>query len=126
MSSLIITITLVFLLVTFVQPSSPGCVPCDNCEFYVECVENKKPCGPSGYIRGYAFKYCNKFSSKAYRTQEAYAWYNHTRRCLQEQLLPVIQELDKYSCEQITDFALYVAIFISLIYMYCKFLIKVY
>jgi hypothetical protein len=116
MSPIIITIIFVFSLVTFVQLSSPPeCVPRDNCEFYVECVENKKPCGPSGYIWGYAYKYCQKFGSKTFRTQEAYLWYNHTRRCLQEQLLPVIQEIDTYSCEQITDFALYVAIVISLI-----------
>jgi len=59
---------------------SSGCAQCA----YYECMEAKAQCGESGYLSGYAGKYCNRFSSITYPrlSEKGQSWMNQVRECL--------------------------------------------
>ena len=57
------------LVVVAVQPTAE-CIrlaQSANCSFYTECVERSIPCGPSGYVVGYGYHFCNTFVADHHR-----------------------------------------------------------
>ncbi|KAF7350997.1 hypothetical protein MSAN_01661900 [Mycena sanguinolenta] len=69
---------------------SNGCIhpPPDNCSFYVDCLEQRYHCGPSGYPLGYGEKYCTKFQThRATLSANGQTWMLATMQCLQEALV---------------------------------------
>ena len=57
------------LVIVAVQPTAE-CIrlaQSANCSFYTECVERNMPCGPSGYVVGYGYHFCNAFVADHHR-----------------------------------------------------------
>lgn len=86
---------------------SPSCVPKErDCSFYSNCMESKIPCGPKGYSLGYGGKYCEKFkenhSSFSAAGQE---WIWDVMSCLQNRLVPVLNEQPLLTCANLKTFA---------------------
>jgi hypothetical protein len=64
------------------------------CDFYPDCLEATKPCGPHGYALGYGLKYCEKFASNstlAAMDSQGQEWVNSTLFCLQQALVPLVE-----------------------------------
>ncbi|KAI9568958.1 hypothetical protein HD554DRAFT_633883 [Boletus coccyginus] len=56
----------------------------DNCDFYVNCLESRYQCGPSGYPLGYGQHYCQKFSNdRGLFNTHGRQWMTDTMHCLQ-------------------------------------------
>lgn len=77
-----------------------------SCQFYKD-VELSIPCGPRGYIKGYAEKYCHKFLNLGAKQEEAvlsfegYQWRNKTLSCLQRAMNNYLINQSDLSCEKI-------------------------
>ncbi|MBT7611234.1 MAG: hypothetical protein HN576_15855 [Bacteriovoracaceae bacterium] len=69
----------------------------NDCEYY-SCVEEIKHCGKHGYLIGFGYKYCRKFSNKEQNLSgEGQSWIVSVRACLIERLDNVEPDL---SCKQ--------------------------
>jgi len=70
--------------------SSPPCAkpPLDDCSFYVNCLESRYKCGPTGYPLQYGEKFCEKFSSnRSLLDSNGQQWMINTMHCLQTALV---------------------------------------
>lgn len=63
-----------------------------TCDFYADCLEEKVPCGKQGYATGYGGKYCEKFRTARSFSSGGRAWVNRTMMCLQQVLVPFMQD----------------------------------
>lgn len=72
-----------------------------NCDFYVQCLEPKYKCGPTGYPVGYGFKYCSKFTKNLNEYPAGgQEWIRKTLICLKKALVPEFS-----SCSQLYNTA---------------------
>jgi len=76
-----------------------------SCDFYKKCVENTKGCGVNGYAIGYGDKYCNRFLKGTFSATKGKLWVKSTLLCLQNELVPVLNTIDKYNCSDISNYA---------------------
>lgn len=63
-----------------------------TCEWYADAVESVYQCGPKGYPINYAKKYCERIGAIPTLSPAGRAWYHATRECLQQALVPLLQE----------------------------------
>lgn len=86
------------------ESTTSQCVSSETeCSFY-DCFEEKKSCGSTGYALGYVKPYCEKFQQQCrldYDNENVKKWLLGTRYCLQEQMLPILDKIEEYSCSQI-------------------------
>lgn len=78
-----------------------------NCNWYLNCLEKKIPCGTSGYAMGYGYFFCNRFIKYGYLLdQQGLKWRDHVMICLQKVLLPYLQSNHSLpTCNQIKEIA---------------------
>lgn len=58
-----------------------------DCSFYLTCVEHHVPCGRSGYVRQYGYKYCQRFRFHApLFSRRGRKWLWQVMTCLQAEL----------------------------------------
>eukprot|EP01130_Rhizamoeba_saxonica_P019123 TRINITY_DN9807_c0_g1_i1.p1 TRINITY_DN9807_c0_g1~~TRINITY_DN9807_c0_g1_i1.p1 ORF type:complete len:181 (+),score=24.61 TRINITY_DN9807_c0_g1_i1:48-590(+) len=75
-----------------------------TCDFYVNCLETAFQCGPSGYPLGYGYYYCQKFETQKF-TPQGEVWVKTTASCLQQKLVPLVQDDAGWNCSSLTDYA---------------------
>ena len=79
--------------------------PLRSCFFYTNCMENKVPCGQSGYAIGYGSKFCNKFVRNInFFSSSGQTWMYATMNCLQKALVSPLQQCDK-TCSELRTLA---------------------
>ncbi|CAF3182407.1 unnamed protein product [Rotaria socialis] len=71
----------------------------DSCEFY-ELLEMMVPCGASGYVNDFAYKYCEAYLDERDNFIDK-KWQNGVRTCLQRSMLSKLQSNPGASCAQI-------------------------
>ena len=78
-----------------------------DCEFY-NCFENRRNCGPNGYMIGYGGKYCHRFGQH-YDSFNALGrtWIDCARKCLTKALIQSYQANQPagYGCSNVTSLA---------------------
>lgn len=110
---LLLAWTFLFVKTTFAEPderldnrrfASTSCIPQeDSCDFYELCLEEQvTECGDSGYARSYGRLYCERFD-RVELSEEGELWSLNTRLCLQEALVPLVDESP--TCQFIENFA---------------------
>lgn len=101
----IIFLSLLAMVISSGQLLANDCVVSDvgRCTFYLDCVEEVRPCGVEGYAIAYGYKYCNIFKSAEFKREMTTLWRNKTLKCLQLELLDY-NVLSK-SCREIKDYA---------------------
>lgn len=74
-----------------------------SCNYYL-CREEQHPCGDSGYYKGFAFKYCQKYFNKTAKklSQQGNNWLARNALCLQEALDDIP---DQQSCGKVKTLA---------------------
>ena len=91
-------------------PTDQHCIDLANngdCEFY-NCFENRRNCGPNGYMIGYGGKYCHRFGEHYDNFNAAgKKWIDCTRKCLTKALIQSYQENQPagYACSNVTSLA---------------------
>ena len=71
----------------------------NSCEFY-QMLESMSPCGPTGYITDFAYKYCEAYLDKRDSFIDK-KWQNGVRTCLQNAMLTKLKSTPEPTCEQI-------------------------
>ena len=75
-----------------------------TCNFYSDCLEQRIPCGDSGYALGYGLPYCVKFLEDVRFTERGVAWRDRVSTCLQTSVLHFTDPLrPAASCQTIRE-----------------------
>ncbi|KAH7726067.1 Protein W01A8.8 [Aphelenchoides avenae] len=101
MFTVISVIIAILLLPCGGQPS------CWGCNAY-KCIEDKKQCGPEGYLLGYGLKYCNRFfESDVYDRYDVAgkAFISCTKNCLIGKIYENLQKDPSGTCDALKEFA---------------------
>lgn len=71
----------------------------EDCSFYRACLEASRPCGDDGYALGFGERLCFAFVEDARRfSDEGQAWLRDVRPCLQQALVPSLD--DHPACDE--------------------------
>ena len=91
----------------YAGPTTASCqAPVERtCAFYSQCLESAFPCGESGYAIGYGEKYCSRYDVEAGFSAAGVVWRNAVLHCLQEKLVPLLEETSTLTCDGVTTFA---------------------
>lgn len=78
-----------------------------SCSFYTNCAEASLHCGPEGYPLRYGDKICNVFLDRLphFSNPTGQDWVLKVLTCLQEALLPALNEQCELTCQQLFDTA---------------------
>lgn len=105
--NLFLTLLFGFLYIPIGCSQCP-CIPLPNqCNFYNECLNEKFSCGSDGYALKSGLRYCNEFQ-KYYSlfSPQGQQWVTAVGLCLQNALIPIVNEKDDTSCDDIETFAM--------------------
>lgn len=84
-----------------------------GCDFYEQCLERKFNCGEKGYAISFGKRYCESLMAinsphsptEGKLSPQGLRWRETTRKCLQTQLLPLVDANWEMSCSGIRRFA---------------------
>lgn len=80
--------------------------PLDSCDFYSECVEAAFECGVNGYPIKFGDTMCNIYrNNEGNFSDKAKGWSSRVRLCLQEALVPILEERGCNTCDSLEHFA---------------------
>ncbi|KAL4477720.1 hypothetical protein ABPG74_002870 [Tetrahymena malaccensis] len=78
----------------------------NDCNWYVNCLEDQFHCGPKGYPEGYGFKYCSRFVEKYDKFSPAgQKWIDGTLTCLKQSLKDSLVNTDNKTCKDVNKIA---------------------
>ena len=82
-------------------PSNPA-----SCNWYLNCLNTNFNCGSEGYAVAYGYYFCNKYDENYEEfSDRGKQWVNNVKSCLQNALLPPINDPSSYDCDTLKDYA---------------------
>ena len=82
-------------------PSDPA-----QCNWYLNCLNTKFDCGSEGYPIDYGYKFCSKYDENYDDfSDQGKKWIDSVKLCLQNALLPVLNDPSSYDCDSLKSYA---------------------
>ncbi|KAJ3205347.1 hypothetical protein HDU67_008893 [Dinochytrium kinnereticum] len=88
------------------QPQTTSCAIApvrETCDFYFDCLDVAKPCGPKGYVQSYGGLFCKKFKANVGKfSVKGQQWIWDVMQCLQNFLVTYASD-PTATCSKIRD-----------------------